>query len=496
MSKQRGTDYAERLEMAIKLSYPVINVVTFEASRASVALEEITKGTSKAFVEMPFQKTPSQPTLKAMLSQAQSDYKEQGNGKCKGMVVFDPYFMDRQRVNPETLPALRGSVFYMENEGINYIIVSKDSVSDETAYHVPLPPMRNDEIIELLTTCEGYVSKQTIFSADEHLVIANHAKGLSHTQMKNIFTFCAFLKHKDRDYMPEIRREKNHMLRSVGLEVLEPIPLIDVGGLKNLKEFLAIRKAGWEKDLPVKGLLLAGVPGGGKTLVAKAAADIFGTTLLRLDIGRFYSKYLGETEREFNRALETVDEISPVVVLIDEIEKFLGVGEQDHAVSRRLLGAFLYWLQERKGKVFVVATANRVASLPPELMRAGRWDRAFFIDLPNDEERTKIFQIHLNKQLGSNAAYDISGLVSDSQGYTGAEIEQAIIDAAYLANATGDDVTTDHLTDAISRITPTIEMRRDDIERIRALKNHGFYPANRFEIHAAPDRQQRRVATN
>jgi len=299
--------------------------------------------------------------------------------------------------------------------------------------------------------------------------------------MKNVFTYSAYLKYKNEEYLGEIRKEKAHILRDVGLDVLEAIDIANVGGLENLKEFLQIRKAGWDKSLPVKGVLLAGVPGGGKSLVAKAAAGVLGTTLVRLDMGRFYSKYLGETERQFSRALQTIEQISPVVVLIDEMEKFFGNTDGEHEVSKRLLGTFLYWLQERKSKIFIVATANRVQSLPPELMRAGRWDRAFFIDLPTDVEREKIFEIHITKQKANVSDFNMPLLLRESAGYTGAEIEQAVIDALYLANAKGVDLDNETLLDAVTHITPTSETRREDIDQIRLLRDQGFYPANRVE---------------
>ena len=199
-------------------------------------------------------------------------------------------------------------------------------------------------------------------------------------------------------------------------------------------------------------------------------------------MGRFYSKYLGETERQFNRALQTIEQIAPVVVLIDEMEKFFGNADGEHEVSKRLLGSFLYWLQERKKKIFIVATANRVQSLPPELMRAGRWDRAFFIDLPSVAERQKIFEIHLAKQKADIAAFDMPTLLRTSEGYTGAEIEQAVIDAMYLANAQDKELDNQVLVDAVTRITPTSETRREDINQIRSLREQGFYPANNFEV--------------
>lgn len=471
---KENSQQLEKLEIPIKLSFPVINVNTFELGRAESVFSDIAKKVGKHFVVMPFKKLPDPPSLKAYAEEAKKDQQ-------KGVVVFDTYFFDRQRANPETMPALKASLTLLENEGINYIIAGKDLLSEEFVYHLDLPAMSNADILELLRTCEQNVQESGVFDEKERAVIANHALGLSYTQMKNVFTYSAYLKYKNEEYLGEIRKEKAHILRDVGLDVLEAIDIANVGGLENLKEFLQIRKAGWDKSLPVKGVLLAGVPGGGKSLIAKAAAGVLGTTLVRLDMGRFYSKYLGETERQFSRALQTIEQISPVVVLIDEMEKFFGNADGEHEVSKRLLGTFLYWLQERKSKIFIVATANRVQSLPPELMRAGRWDRAFFIDLPTDVEREKIFDIHITKQKANVNDFNMPLLLRESAGYTGAEIEQAVIDALYLANAKGVDLDNETLVDAVTHITPTSETRREDINQIRSLRDQGFYPANRVE---------------
>ena len=223
---------------------------------------------------------------------------------------------------------------------------------------------------------------------------------------------------------------------------------------------------------------MAGPPGSGKTATAKAAASILGTSLIRLDIGKFYSKYVGETEKAFLLALETIEQISPVTVLLDEVEKYLGHSEGQHEVTSKLLGAFLYWLQERKSKTFIVATANRVGLLPPELLRAGRFDRNFFVDLPTETERRVIFGIHLKKQGLSADDFDLNELLDTSVGYTGAEIEQAVIDAKYIACSLEREVSQSDLVTSIRDVTPTSETRREEIDAIRQLGNQGFYPAS------------------
>lgn len=462
----------DKLEIPIRLSFPVLSVNTFEIGRAESVFSTIAGKVKKSFEVMPFKKLPDPNTMKSLVDTAKKHGKQ-------GVVVFDPYFFDRQKTNPETLPALKSSLVYLENEGVNYIIAGKESLSEEFAYHIDLPPMGIQEIKELMKTCESNLkSKKALFDNKERDILANYALGLSHTQMKNVFTYSSYLKYKNKEYLSEVRKEKAHILRDAGLDVLESINIDDVGGLANLKQFLKVRQVGWNKDLPVKGILLAGVPGGGKTLIAKAAANCLGTPLVSLNMNRFYSKYLGETERQFTRALKTIEQIAPVVVLIDEIEKYFGMAEGEHEVSKRLLGTFLTWLQERKKKIFIVATANRVHALPPELMRAGRWDRAFFIDLPTDPERQKIFEIHLGKQDANISNFDMYALLQATEGYTGAEIEQAVIDALYVANSQDTCLSNKILLDTVKDITPTSQTRRDDINMIRQLGQQGFYPAN------------------
>lgn len=464
------TNSIEQLEIPIRLSFPVINVNTFELSRAEAVFAATAANVKKHFVVMQFKQLPDPIYIKKIADEADQ-------AKLNGAVIFDPFFFERSRVNYDAAPALKASLNAMEHHGINYIIAGKDQLNEEFVYHLELPAMQQSEIIELIKLSEKSLPNP-VFNDEERIVIANNAVGLSHSQMKNVFTYCAYLKAKGQEYLQVIRKEKAHILRDYGLDVLEALPINAVGGLENIKSFLQIRKAGWDKNLPVKGVLLAGVPGGGKSLIAKAAASVLNTALVRLDIGRFYTKHLGETERQFSRALQTIEQISPVVVLIDEMEKFFGSSDNEHEVSKRLLGTFLYWLQERKEKIFIVATANRVHSLPPELMRAGRWDRSFFIDLPNEPERTKIFEIHLSKNKADFNQFNMPELLLASQGYTGAEIEQAIVDAMYLANSLDKQLDHQTLLKSIKDITPTSVTRKADIDQIRLLGEQGFYPAN------------------
>ncbi|TNC80261.1 MAG: ATPase [Oleiphilus sp.] len=474
------SDYAEFTKLApFKLTYPVINVRTHEVGRAEIYCKEIAKRVNKAFTKMPFKAVASTNTLEELAKTALADEGRSRHKEYDGVIIFDPHFHERQLTQPHNLSTLRDSTFYMENKGINYVIAGREALKHEFVYHLELPSMPVGEVVELVKESEQVIDdRNAIFSEQERNTIAHRALGLSRNQMKNLFVGSAYLKKNGMDYLEDIDRMKAHILSDSGLEIMQPCPLEAIGGLHLLKDFLVQRQAGVELDIPMKGILLAGAPGCGKTLSAKAAASIFGVGLINLDMARFYSKHLGETEQRFYQALKVIEQVSPCVVLIDEVEKYFGQTQGEHETTRRLLAMFLHWLQERKSRTYIVATCNRVSALPPELMRSGRWDRSFFVDLPTSEEREKIFQIHLEKHQIDYDGFNMSRLIRASDEYSGADIEQAVVDARFLAHAQQKDVDEETVLQALKDITPVSETRREDIEAIRALRNQGFYCAN------------------
>lgn len=261
--------------------------------------------------------------------------------------------------------------------------------------------------------------------------------------------------------------------------VLEYYPreesMAEVADLAGLKAWLARRRdiiarpeqaAQFGLTFP-RGLLLVGVPGCGKSLCAKAVATEWGLPLLRLDPGALYNKYIGETEANFRRAMRTAERISPVVLWIDEIEKAFATDGQDGGVSQRVLGTFLSWMQERRGDVFVVATANDVAKLPAEFLRKGRFDEIFFVDLPDAPSRRAILGIHLRRRQRDPATFDLPALEAATDGFSGAELEQAVVSALYTVFADGRDLTTDAL---LAEIAATSPLSRVMAERVTALR--------------------------
>jgi SpoVK/Ycf46/Vps4 family AAA+-type ATPase len=243
-----------------------------------------------------------------------------------------------------------------------------------------------------------------------------------------------------------LRNLKKGLVEGGGLLEFIPTPegLDHIGGLEKLKKWIATRKVGLLPESgappldPPKGILLLGVQGCGKSLAAKAVAAAWGLPLLALDAGRLLAPFIGESERNLRDALRRVDRIAPCVLWIDEIEKaFVSSrsSESDGGVSKRLIGMLLVWMQERASRVFLVATANSVEELPPEMMRKGRVDEVFFVDLPNAEARAEIFRIHLARRGEDPARFDLSQIARAAAGFSGAEIEQAVVAALYEARA-------------------------------------------------------------
>jgi SpoVK/Ycf46/Vps4 family AAA+-type ATPase len=275
--------------------------------------------------------------------------------------------------------------------------------------------------------------------------------------------------------------EKKQLIRRNGiLEYIEEDETIDsVGGLEELKHWLRQRSNAFterarEYGLPQpKGMLILGVPGCGKSLIAKTTSRLWGLPLLRLDMGRVYDgSMVGRSEANLRNALKTAESISPAILFIDEIDKAFagstGSADSDGGTSSRIFGSFLTWMQEKASPVFVMATANRVERLPGEFLRKGRFDEIFFVDLPNAQERTEIFRIHLSKRRRDISRFDLEQLVSICEGFSGAEVEQALIAAMYEAFAQDREFTQ---LDIIAAVKATLPLSKTMSEQVTALRD-------------------------
>jgi ATP-dependent 26S proteasome regulatory subunit len=292
-----------------------------------------------------------------------------------------------------------------------------------------------------------------------------------------------------------VTAEKKQIIRKSGLlEYYDNTELIEsVGGLETLKEWLRKRVRAFTDDarafgLPApKGILLVGVQGCGKSLIARSVANMWRLPLLRLDAGRLFASLVGSSEDNLRQAIKTAESIAPAVLWVDEIEKgFSGVGSSnvsDAGTAARVFGSFVTWLQEKQMPVFVVATANNISNLPPELVRKGRFDEIFFVDLPSAAERTAIWRIHLTKRNRDPGQFDLTTLAMASEGLSGAEIEQAVIAGLYEAFDAGRPLNLNDLLDVLNDTVPLSTMMSEELNALREWAKQRARPASNRTSH-------------
>jgi AAA+ superfamily predicted ATPase len=308
------------------------------------------------------------------------------------------------------------------------------------------------------------------------------ALGMTAAQAQRVFARAivedGILDDRDIDLVTE---EKRQIIReNKALEFFAVTSMIDeVGGLDRLKQWLRLRERAFTKEardygLPFpKGIALIGIPGTGKSLTAKMIGGLWRLPLLRLDVGSLYGSLMGESEERTRRALQLAETVAPCVLWLDEMEKSLSHGDLDSGTSTRVFGSILTWMQEKTAPCFVVATANDIGSLPPELLRKGRFDEIFFLDLPTLKERQAIFAVHLAKRRRIPEDFDAARLARESEGYVGAEIEQAVIDAMYVGFNDGREFTTEDIAQAIKRQVPLSISQREIVEALREWLHEG-----------------------
>jgi hypothetical protein len=284
--------------------------------------------------------------------------------------------------------------------------------------------------------------------------------------------------------LPAVMKAKYQLLNRGGVLCFEyeTTQLSELAGFRNLKHWLKQRAWAFRADRPTgleppKGILLLGVQGCGKSLAAKATAGAFGLPLLRLDFGSLYNKYHGETERNLRESLETAEVLSPCVLWLDEIEKGLATGHDDTGTARRVLGSLLTWMAERRAQVFLVATANEVSELPPELIRKGRFDEIFFVDLPPPSSRAEILSIHLRRRGLAPERMSLAELVVLTDGFSGAEIEQGIVSSLYAAHALGQAPDASHLAAELQKTRPLSVIMAERVAGLRAWAQGRTVPA-------------------
>jgi len=357
--------------------------------------------------------------------------------------------------------------------------VPKELQAFSAVFRVPLPTP--DELRQIVVEVAGEWAaenrRECVPTTDKALsLLVRNLAGLTATDARRLAR-----KAIDDDGaievsdLPEVMRAKYELLARDGALSFEyeTAQFAEVGGMKRLRRWLETRRSffldgpqpGFD---PPRGLLLLGVQGCGKSLAAKAAAGVFRAPLLRLDFGTLYNKFYGETERNLREALRTAEILAPCVLWLDEVEKGVATGDADDGLSRRILGTLLTWMSEKKAAVFLVATANDISRLPPELIRKGRFDEIFFVDLPTAELRCEILQIHLNKRRLDSERFNVAELAAAAEGFSGSEIEQAIVSAMYAARAVGRAVAQE---DVLTEMRATRPLSVVMAEHVAALRD-------------------------
>ncbi len=474
-----------KISQYIDAGFPILYINSFEDEKVDEIIREI--GDRKEINEwngargmVDFVTKVQRISCEKTLSESLNAFLEKGEMNRKILVLRD---FHTQLEDPEIVAKLKtmASLINKGEDGTIIIVSSVVTIPTELEKYITILEMDYLSVEEIQELILSFIRERNLKMIQEELLheFAVAFKGLSEFEICNLLALAyADDGELTRRDLKLIFEQKQQTIKKAG--ILEMIPLKesinDIGGLDNLKQWLK-KKAkifrnletarNFGVDMP-KGVLVAGVPGCGKSLSAKAIAHLFQVPLLRLDMGRLMGKYVGESEANMRKAISLAEAISPCVLWIDELEKaFAGItGTGSGEVTTRLLGYFLTWMQEKSSPVFVVATANDIAKLPTEMLRKGRFDEIFYIGLPDAEERRKIFQIHIKKRRPKDyERIEISDLVRKTEGFSGADIESVVKEGVEAAFAGGrEHLETADIEDAIRNTNSLKELMGDSLD--------------------------------
>lgn len=508
------SEFERELSILIKARYPLIYLQTVEEARAEEMIKHLAQQRNTRLYTWTFTRgyeppipAPAEATSTRQLAPELEAITQLLRLQDDALVVlkdFHPYLNDQRviRLLRDLYPRLqraRRTVIFLSP----VLKLPPELEKQITVLEMPLPNREEiahkiQEILLVLRASQPEV--RTDLSPHELDELVSAAQGLTLDEIENV---CArsVVEHKSLT-VEAILSEKKQIVRKSGvLEYYDARETMsDVGGLDLLKEWLRKRRASLSREarefgLPApKGVLLLGVQGTGKSLSAKAIANLWGLPMLRLDVGRVFGSLVGASEANMRAAIRTAEAVAPCILWIDELEKgFAGVqgsGVSDSGTTARVFATFLTWMQDKRAPVFVVATANEVSQLPPELLRKGRFDEIFFIDLPTLPEREQIFAIHLRKRKRDPAQYDLNKLARATEGFSGAEIEQVVIAGLFTAFDAGRELTTEDMLDEVRHTVPLSVMMREEIEELRTWAQLRTRPASSPPT-AKPNRRPR-----
>jgi len=493
-------ELARELELLIRSRYTHIWVETWEEERVLEQITVLARRLNKEVITWSISSgfDPVQPECKNPHDNRTAiDYVR--NCDLPAIFVFLDYHRYVGQYESKAVRAIRETARASKKSKKNLIFIAPEvSIPlelEKSATILSLSLPDEDELGTLLHSICASVDKNSKLKLDMtpelHASMVQAARGLTLQEAEAIFTKAAVSDRSlDASDLTMIINEKKQILRKTGvLEFVEtPHTMDGVGGLDRLKHWLksrsgALSPAAQQFGLPSpKGLLLLGVQGCGKSLVAKSVSHSWQMPLLKLDIGSLFSSYIGSTEANMRSAIRLAESIAPAVLWIDEIEKGLSglqsSGSVDAGVTARVFASFLSWMQEKTAPVFVIATSNDISQMPPELLRKGRVDEIFFIDLPTDEERKKIFSIHLSSRKRDPQYYDLQQCVEASKGFSGAEIEQAIVAALYMAYAEGRELLQQDILSSLNQSIPLSRTMKEQLSSLRSWAVNRAVPAS------------------
>ncbi len=478
------------IEILIRARYPIIYILTWEEKRVEKALENIAKARNKGIYTWSITDGLTTTVTGGRFSDTLKDPLNVLDHVMKStesalyiLKDFHPFMKE-----PKIIRKLKDVASAIKTSHNTLIILSPEMVipkemeKEITVVDYPLPDYEDIKKLlhKLIDSIKRNPRVRIELTPNTEEKVIKAALGLTLNEAENVFAKAVVMNnHLGEEDIDVILSEKEQIIRKSGLlEYYHANEKFNhIGGLDHLKVWLVKRGSAFSEKarkfgLPEpKGILLLGVQGCGKSLCAKVVSSLWNLPLLRLDMGNIFSGLIGSSESNIRKAIKIAESLSPCILWIDEIEKGMsGIqssGMSDGGTTSRVFGTLLTWMQEKTKPVFVIATANDITQLPPEMLRKGRFDEIFFVDLPTREERRKIFEIHINKRGRDPSKFDIDTLVELSEGFSGAEIEQAVISGLFDAFSRGGELTTQDLINAIKETFPLSKTMRDKIEWLR-----------------------------
>lgn len=500
----------KKLSNLIRARFPYIYITTYEEERVTALIKSIVQ--NPKLIKFPrevyiwtqtngFVNDETEKAVAGTSSPSKALDFIQTHDKDSVFIFYDLHIhfgMKNRNPDYDLVRKLRDLVTFLKTSQVrkNVFFVAPDLVipdtlqKDITICNFPLPTMEEIKKKLNMMIAQNTKVKSDNLSEEDKERLCKGALGLTLQEAENAFALAMVNDGKiDISDLKIIMNEKMQVIKKTGiLEFVESnLGIEDIGGLENLKSWLKKRNNSWSENakkycVPApKGVLITGVPGCGKSLTAKAMSAIWQLPLLRLDLGKIFSGLVGSSEENMRRAIATAEAVAPSILWVDEIEKGLsGVNSgNDSGVSSRIFGQFLTWMQEKEAPVFVIATANNINNLPPELMRKGRFDEIFFVDIPTINERAEIFKLHLtkrlkNKEVSKNIELNEDlyfKLASMTEGFIGAEIEQVVISALYEAFFEERALEFRDLEKTIKNTVPLSTTQKEQILALRAWAN-------------------------